>query len=158
MIPPSSQSLTQGTFEVLRADVLASRLRPGERLKINQLCDRLGVSLSAVREALSRLTAEGLVIAEPQRGFRVAPISVDELCDLTRVRIEIEAMCLRSAVRGGDIVGDHTVYFAGIGERIELTHRASSRDTFAKGALRAADWLIGKPPGWYEMRDVLGLY
>jgi 4-hydroxy-tetrahydrodipicolinate reductase len=62
------------------------------------------------------------------------------------------------AVRGGDIVGDHTVYFAGIGERIELTHRASSRDTFAKGALRAADWLIGKPPGWYEMRDVLGLY
>jgi 4-hydroxy-tetrahydrodipicolinate reductase len=62
------------------------------------------------------------------------------------------------AVRGGDIVGEHNVYFAGIGERIELTHRASSRDTFAKGALRAADWLIGKPPGWYEMRDVLGLY
>ena len=62
------------------------------------------------------------------------------------------------AVRGGDIAGEHTVYFAGIGERIELTHRASSRDTFAKGALRAADWLIGKPPGWYEMRDVLGLY
>jgi 4-hydroxy-tetrahydrodipicolinate reductase len=62
------------------------------------------------------------------------------------------------AVRGGDIVGEHTVYFAGIGERIELTHRASSRDTFAKGALRAADWLIGKPAGWYEMRDVLGLY
>jgi 4-hydroxy-tetrahydrodipicolinate reductase len=62
------------------------------------------------------------------------------------------------AVRGGDIVGEHTIYFAGIGERIELTHRASSRDTFATGALRAADWLIGKPPGWYEMRDVLGLY
>jgi 4-hydroxy-tetrahydrodipicolinate reductase len=62
------------------------------------------------------------------------------------------------AVRGGDIVGEHTVYFAGVGERIELTHRASSRDTFAKGALRAADWLIGRPAGWYEMRDVLGLY
>jgi 4-hydroxy-tetrahydrodipicolinate reductase len=61
------------------------------------------------------------------------------------------------AIRGGDIVGEHTVYFAGIGERLELTHRASSRDTFAKGALRAADWLIGKPAGWYEMRDVLGL-
>ena len=61
------------------------------------------------------------------------------------------------AIRGGDIVGEHTVYFAGTGERIELTHRASSRDTFAKGALRAADWLIGKPAGWYEMRDVLGL-
>jgi 4-hydroxy-tetrahydrodipicolinate reductase len=61
------------------------------------------------------------------------------------------------AIRGGDIVGEHTVYFAGAGERIELTHRASSRDTFAKGALRAASWLIGKPAGWYEMQDVLGL-
>jgi 4-hydroxy-tetrahydrodipicolinate reductase len=61
------------------------------------------------------------------------------------------------AIRGGDIVGEHTVYFAGAGERLELTHRASSRDTFAKGALRAADWLVGKPAGWYEMRDVLGL-
>jgi 4-hydroxy-tetrahydrodipicolinate reductase len=61
------------------------------------------------------------------------------------------------AVRGGDIVGEHTVYFAGTGERIELTHRASSRDTFAKGALRAARWLIGKPPGWYEMQDALEL-
>jgi 4-hydroxy-tetrahydrodipicolinate reductase len=61
------------------------------------------------------------------------------------------------AIRGGDIVGEHTAYFAGTGERIELTHRASSRDTFAKGALRAAGWLIGKPAGWYEMRDVLGL-
>jgi 4-hydroxy-tetrahydrodipicolinate reductase len=61
------------------------------------------------------------------------------------------------AIRGGDIVGEHTVYFAGVGERLELTHRASSRDTFAKGALRAADWLIDKPAGWYEMRDVLAL-
>jgi 4-hydroxy-tetrahydrodipicolinate reductase len=61
------------------------------------------------------------------------------------------------AIRGGDIVGEHTVYFAGTGERIELTHRASSRDTFAKGALRAAGWLMGKPAGWYEMQDVLGL-
>jgi 4-hydroxy-tetrahydrodipicolinate reductase len=60
------------------------------------------------------------------------------------------------AIRGGDIVGEHTVYFASAGERIELTHRASSRDTFARGALRAAAWLIGKPAGWYEMRDVLG--
>jgi 4-hydroxy-tetrahydrodipicolinate reductase len=61
------------------------------------------------------------------------------------------------AIRGGDIVGEHTVYFAGAGERVELTHRALSRDTFAKGALRAAGWLIGKPAGWYAMQDVLGL-
>jgi 4-hydroxy-tetrahydrodipicolinate reductase len=60
-------------------------------------------------------------------------------------------------VRAGDIVGDHTVLFAGEGERLEITHRAHSRDTFAAGAVRAAAWVRGKPPGLYDMRDVLGL-
>ena len=62
-----------------------------------------------------------------------------------------------ATVRGGDIVGDHTLMFAGIGERVELTHKASSRATFAQGALRAAKWLQGRKPGLYDMRDVLGL-
>jgi 4-hydroxy-tetrahydrodipicolinate reductase len=61
------------------------------------------------------------------------------------------------AVRGGDIVGEHTVLFAGIGERLELTVRSQSRATYAAGALRAARWLAGRPPGLYDMRDVLGL-
>ena len=61
------------------------------------------------------------------------------------------------SVRGGDVVGDHTVIFAGQGERVELTHRASSRETFARGALRAARWVVGKPAGLYDMRNVLGL-
>ena len=61
------------------------------------------------------------------------------------------------ALRGGDIVGEHTVMLAGDGERMEISHRASSRDTFASGALRAARWLIGKPAGRYDMEDVLGL-
>ncbi|HET7752869.1 MAG TPA: 4-hydroxy-tetrahydrodipicolinate reductase [Anaeromyxobacteraceae bacterium] len=60
-------------------------------------------------------------------------------------------------LRGGDVVGEHTVYFAGEGERLELTHRATSRDQFARGALRAAAWLAGKPAGVYDMADVLGL-
>ncbi|WP_344808998.1 4-hydroxy-tetrahydrodipicolinate reductase [Allohahella marinimesophila] len=60
-------------------------------------------------------------------------------------------------IRGGDVVGDHTVLFAGLGERVELTHKASSRLTFATGAVKAAVWLAGKPPGLYDMRDVLGL-
>jgi 4-hydroxy-tetrahydrodipicolinate reductase len=60
-------------------------------------------------------------------------------------------------IRAGDIVGDHTVLFGGIGERIEVTHRASGRDTFARGALRAATWVIKQPPGLYDMGDVLGL-
>ena len=61
------------------------------------------------------------------------------------------------AVRGGDVVGDHTVIFATGGERIELTHKASSRDTFAKGAVRAVKFLIAKEAGLYDMQDVLGL-
>ena len=61
------------------------------------------------------------------------------------------------ALRGGDVVGDHTVIFAANGERVELTHKASSRETFANGALRAAQWVKGKPPGLYSMQDVLGL-
>lgn len=60
-------------------------------------------------------------------------------------------------IRAGDIVGEHTVIFGGIGERVEVTHRVSSRDTFARGALRAALWLKGKPAGFYDMQDVLGL-
>jgi 4-hydroxy-tetrahydrodipicolinate reductase len=61
------------------------------------------------------------------------------------------------SIRAGDIVGDHTILFGGMGERIEITHRASSRDTFARGALRAARWVINQPPGLYDMMDVLGL-
>jgi 4-hydroxy-tetrahydrodipicolinate reductase len=60
-------------------------------------------------------------------------------------------------IRGGDVVGDHTVFFLGNGERLELTHRASSRDTFARGAVRAALWLAGRGPGLHDMGAVLGL-
>ncbi len=61
------------------------------------------------------------------------------------------------AIRGGDVVGDHTVIFANNGERVELTHKASNRDTFANGALRAAQWVVQQKPGLYDMQDVLGL-
>lgn len=61
------------------------------------------------------------------------------------------------SLRGGDVVGDHTVVFANSGERLELTHKASSRDAFANGALRAAIWVVKQKPGLYDMQDVLGL-
>lgn len=60
-------------------------------------------------------------------------------------------------LRAGDITGDHTVMFGGIGERLELIHRAHSRDNFARGALKAAAWIVARPPGLYDMQDVLGL-
>ena len=62
-----------------------------------------------------------------------------------------------ATVRAGDIVGDHTVMFAGVGERVEITHKASSRMTFANGAMRAAGWVMGQDSGLYDMQDVLGL-
>ena len=102
-IAPAGSSLTRDAYERLRADLLACRLRPGARLKINELCQSLSVSLSAVREALARLTSEELVVAEPQRGFRVAPISADELRDLTSVRAQIEGLCLERAIAVGDV-------------------------------------------------------
>jgi 4-hydroxy-tetrahydrodipicolinate reductase len=61
------------------------------------------------------------------------------------------------SIREGDVVGEHNVIFSGPGERLELTHRAASREIFARGALRAAKWIIGRPPGLYSMQDVLGL-
>ena len=61
------------------------------------------------------------------------------------------------SLRGGDVVGDHTVVFAAPGERVELTHKASTRETFANGALRAAQWVVKQKPGLYDMQDVLGL-
>jgi len=62
-----------------------------------------------------------------------------------------------ATLRGGDVVGEHSVVFAASGERIELTHRATDRGIFARGAVRAANWTSGKPPGLYSMTDVLGL-
>ena len=96
-------NLTQGAYERLRADLLSCRIPPGARLKIQDLCQRLSVSLGAIREALSRLTSDGLVIAEPQRGFRAAPISPEDLQDLTKVRIEIDSLCLRQAIARGNV-------------------------------------------------------
>src|SRR6185369_10873041 len=103
MARDAAHNLTQGAYEGLRADLLACRIAPGSKLKIQDLCMRFSVSLGAVREALSRLTSEGLVISEPQRGFRAAPISVADLKDLTMVRIAIEQLCLRRAIAVGTV-------------------------------------------------------
>ncbi len=130
----ASASLTQGAYDQLRADILSGRLRPGERIKINDLCAQLAVSLGAVREALSRLTAEGLVVAEPNRGFYVTPISEAELLDLTAARIEIEALCLRRALAAGDVAWE-----AGV---LSSFHQLSRTPPLLDGNGRrlSADW------------------
>lgn len=90
-------------YEEIRSDILATRLVPGQRLKVNPLCDRFGVSLSVVREALTRLSAEGLVRSEPQLGFSVIPLDRAGLLDLTNLRVEIETLALRWAIERADL-------------------------------------------------------
>jgi len=91
------------------------------------------------------------------RGRKLNPASAEKYRrhEITGARTQGEVGL--HAVRGGDIVGDHTVLFAGPGERLELKHQAHSREVFAHGAAGAAAWLGGKPAGWYSLVDVLGL-
>ena len=100
---PAGSTLTQNVYQRLRADLLACRLMPGQKLKIEELCERFSAGSSAVREALSRLAADGFVVVEPQRGFRVTPLSFAELRDLTNVRCEVEGMCIRDAIEHGGL-------------------------------------------------------
>lgn len=103
MASGKSMNLTVQVYSRIRDDILACRMPPGQKLKISEICGQLDVSLGAVREALSRLTSEGLVVAEPNKGFRVTPITQAELEDLTRTRITIESECLLSAITHGDL-------------------------------------------------------
>ena len=103
MARPESGSLTAEAYARLRAEILACRLPPGQKLVIADLCDQLGFSLGAVREALARLSSEGLVVSEPRKGYRVAPITEAELKDITRVRATIESLCLENAIQNGNL-------------------------------------------------------
>jgi DNA-binding GntR family transcriptional regulator len=96
------RSLTSAVQERLRADILATRLLPGQKLHIAGLAKQFAVSLAAVREALSRLVADGLVQASDQRGFRVSPVSRADLADVTQTRIDIEGLALRRSIEHGD--------------------------------------------------------
>ena len=96
------RSLTSAVQERLRADILSTRLLPGQKLHIAGLAKQFSVSLAAVREALSRLVADGLVQASDQRGFRVSPVSLADLADVTRTRIDIEGLALRRSIELGD--------------------------------------------------------
>ncbi|MES2258166.1 MAG: FCD domain-containing protein [Pseudomonadota bacterium] len=99
--PARSQS--SHSFQRIRTDIINGRHAPGERLKIAELAAALNVSPGAVREALSRLSSEQLVISRDQRGFTVAPLSLDDLQDLTDLRCEIEEIAVRRSVARGDV-------------------------------------------------------
>ncbi|HET6147480.1 MAG TPA: 4-hydroxy-tetrahydrodipicolinate reductase [Polyangia bacterium] len=152
-------NMSVGVTMLLKLVADAARvLGPGYDLEIvetHHRAKRDAPSGTALRlaEALADATGRDLgATARYQRHGEIGPRTNEEIGIQT--------------VRGGDVVGDHTVHFLGTGERIEITHRATSRDTFAHGAVRAALWLAGagaggtgqrRPPGLYDMRDVLGL-
>src|SRR5438094_379379 len=113
----------------------------------------MGRLLVALAREDARLRVAGAVAAAGGLAFERARRLAREGQVGERPRDEIGIVGLRA----GDAVGDHTVVFGGLGERLELVHRAQSRDGLARGALRAALWVAGRPPGLYSMRDVLGL-
>ncbi|VVE90480.1 GntR family transcriptional regulator [Pandoraea bronchicola] len=99
----NKSSLTTLAIDLLRGEILQGQLRPAERLRIQALSERYGIGATAIREALSRLVTDGLVDSEDQRGFCVAPVSRDDLVDLTQTRVDIECSALRLALARGGI-------------------------------------------------------
>lgn len=143
-------NFSMGVNVMLKLVADAARLLgPGYDIEIVETHHRLkrdAPSGTALRLAEAVAEASGRDLAKTARYDRHGDIG-----PRTDAEIGIQA------VRGGDVFGDHTVFFLGQGDRVEITHRASSRDTFAHGALRAALWLAGKPAGLFDMQDVLGL-
>src|SRR5437879_3925351 len=89
---------TEQVYEVIRSELLNGGLRPGQKLKMVELTERFGVSQSVIREALTRLTEQGLLVATPQRGFRVRDLSIEDIAELTETRLQIEALASPLAV------------------------------------------------------------
>lgn len=101
-MPARTRASASDVHDRLRSDVMRGAFVPGERLKFAPLTERYGSSVSVVREALTRLSQQGLVESEPNVGFRVRPVSLDDLHDLTATRVAIESIALRRAVEVGD--------------------------------------------------------
>lgn len=159
----AAAKLTQAetVFQRIRTEILEGQLLPGAKLNIKALEQRFGVSLGAIREALSRLGAEGMVIAEAHRGYRVSPVSKEELLDLTQTRVELESLCLSKAMKHGDVEWEIRIVAAAHRmERLqEIPSEAEARRTpawnQAHGAFHEA-LVSACPSAWLlRMREVL---
>ncbi|MFM7523004.1 MAG: GntR family transcriptional regulator, partial [Betaproteobacteria bacterium] len=106
------RTLIERTYGRLREEILDGVLQPGEKLLVEHVKQRYEVGAGTVREALSRLVSEAMVTAEGQRGFTVAPISADDLIDVTNVRVAIETDALRASIRNGDDFWRHRLRLA----------------------------------------------
>lgn len=127
----TAKTLAEAVFRQIREDILKCRFKPDEKLLLEALRETYGTGLAPLREALSRLSSTGLVIAEGQRGFRVAPMSSDDLIDLVKTRVWVEAQALRAAIARGDRDWEAEIIAAahrlGVGTG-EATNRANYLD------------------------------
>jgi GntR family transcriptional regulator, carbon starvation induced regulator len=112
MSSPACRSLTERVYACLRADILAGRFAPGQRLRPAELAGANGVSLNVVREALNRLAGERLVQASPQQGFAVTEVSAADLADLTDIRVLVETAALRRSIERGDLAWESALVAA----------------------------------------------
>lgn len=126
-----STSMADRAFNEIRRQLISGRIGPGEKLNMIDFSRRIEVSQGAVREALSRLQAEGLVLVEQNRGYRAAPISAQELREITEARIVIDAECLRLAILRGDIDWE--------GSLLAACHRAERRRALFDGSPATAE-------------------
>jgi DNA-binding GntR family transcriptional regulator len=129
----SSRTLTAGITTRLRTLIASGEIAPGEKLRLDELRVKFGVSLSPLREALSRLGAEGFVVAmEGQRGYRVAPVSEHNLMEVTRLRAELETMALRESIARGDDRWE--------GEVVVRLHHLTKLERASSGGPRVEEW------------------
>lgn len=157
-------SLTEAIYHDVRARLMAGEFTPDEKVKIADLSQQLGVSPSVIREVMARLASEGLLIAEPQRGFRVAPLQLSDLRSLTDARIEIESLCLTESIKHGDLTWEsrivsalHTLNRTPSEENADshriASHWAGAHSDFHRALVSAC------PNPWYlKMREMLYMH
>jgi GntR family carbon starvation induced transcriptional regulator len=134
---PRGTGQTRLVYERLRTAIVGGRLLPGSKLNIAALAEEIEVSAGAVREGLAMLEAEALVVSEPARGYRVSPVSAEELLQLVKARIEIEKLCLHEAILHGDLDWE-----GGIVSAFHRLSRMAERDA-DRPAQVSAEWALG---------------
>jgi DNA-binding GntR family transcriptional regulator len=157
-----TRSLTETAYRSIKNDLLVGVSSPGSKLRIDALRQRLGIGASPIREALSRLVAEGLVTSEEQKGFRAAPMSAEEFREITELRITLEAMALRQSIQNGgedwesNIVASHH-RLAKVEARLKKTGAA---DDFERKNRDFHDSLVSAcDSGWLmRMREILNMH
>jgi DNA-binding GntR family transcriptional regulator len=163
--PTGARTQTTIAIELLRADIVSGKLRPNEKLRVQALAERYGIAASSLREALSRLVTDALVVAEDQRGFRVSPVSRADLLDLTEARVGIECLALSRAIEIGDVGWESEILGAyhrlsrckegGDPTSPEATHWGNCHAEFHHALIAGcrSDWLLYFARLMYEKSD-----